>query len=74
MNEIEKEISRIQLLSARYKDKLRMCPLEIKREEIRAFYINSYIKDLRRQLEEKDDICIKLLEILERGKNENSNN
>ena len=49
--EIEKELSRIQLLSARYTNKLKMCPLEIKKEETRAFYIFSYIKNLRHQLE-----------------------
>lgn len=54
--EIEKELSRLQLLSARYKNKLRICPLEIKKEEIKAFYIFSYIKDLQHQLEEKEKL------------------
>ena len=65
-NEIDKEISRIQLLSARYKNKLKMCPFEIKKEELRAFYINTYINNLRieyrQELEEKDKIINEILE------------
>ncbi len=41
MNEnLSKELSRLQLLNVRYKNKLRMCPLEIKKEEARAFGSN----------------------------------
>ncbi len=46
---LSKELSRLQLLNARYKNKLRMCPLEIKKEEMRAFIIFDYIKQLQQE-------------------------
>lgn len=48
MNEaLIKELSRLQLLSSRYKNKMRMCPLSITKEETRAYLIFNYIEELK---------------------------
>ena len=51
-DELTKELSRIQLLSSRCKNKISMCPLSITLEENRAYLIFNYIKELKKQLEE----------------------
>lgn len=48
-NELIKEISKLQLLTNRYNQKLRMCPLEIKKQEKQAKLIFEYIKQLKEQ-------------------------
>ena len=45
--ELIKELSRLQLLSSRYKNKIRMCPLSITKEETRAYLIFNYIEELK---------------------------
>ena len=44
---INAELSRLQLLSSRYKNKSRMCPFEITKEEEQAFLIFNYIQELK---------------------------
>ena len=46
-DELIKELSRLQLLSSRCKNKMSMCPLSITREENRAYLIFNYIKELK---------------------------
>ena len=49
-NELVKELSRLQLLSSRCKNKMRMCPLSITIEENRAHLIFNYIKELKEEI------------------------
>lgn len=49
-DELTKELSKLQLLSSRYKNKISMCPLSITREENRAYLIFNYIKELKNEI------------------------
>ena len=48
--ELIKELSRLQLLSSRCKNKMSMCPLSITLEENRAYLIFNYIKELKEEI------------------------
>ncbi len=62
--ELNKELSRLQLLNSRYKNKLRMCPLEIKNEEARAFVVFNYIKQLQQENTQLKENWDKLEELI----------
>lgn len=49
-NELIKELSRLQLLSSRCKNKMSKCPLSITLEENRAYLIFNYIKELKEDI------------------------
>ena len=49
-DELIKELSRLQLLSSRCKNKMSMCPLSITFEENRAYLIFNYIKELKEEI------------------------
>ena len=49
-DELIKELSRLQLLSSRCKNKMSMCPLSITLEENRAYLIFNYIKELKEEI------------------------
>ena len=49
-DELTKELSRLQLLSNRCKNKMSMCPLSITIEENRAYLIFKYIKELKEEI------------------------
>lgn len=66
--ELIKELSRLQLLWSRYKNKLSMCPLEIKKEEIRAYIIYEHIKDLKQQLKQRGEVIDEVRQILNKHK------
>ena len=51
-DELIKELSRLQLLSSRCKNKMSMCPLSITLEENRAYLIFNYIKELKAEKQE----------------------
>ena len=51
-DELTKELSRLQLLSSRCKNKISMCPLSITLEENRAYLIFNYIKELKAEKQE----------------------
>ena len=51
-DELIKELSRLQLLSSRCKNKMSMCPLSITLEENRAYLIFNYIKELKEEKQE----------------------
>ena len=85
--ELLEELSRIQLLSARYKNKSRMCPLEVKREEVRSYILNEYIKQLKQALldikeyveseemfeDDYDTECSKILDVIDKALGSDSN-
>lgn len=48
--ELINELSRLQLLSSRCKNKMSMCPLSITLEENRAYLIFNYIKELKEEI------------------------
>lgn len=48
--ELIKELSRLQLLSSRCKNKMSKCPLSITLEENRAYLIFNYIKELKEEI------------------------
>ena len=49
-DELIKELSRLQLLSSRCKNKMNMSPLSITLEENRAYLIFNYIKELKEEI------------------------
>ena len=49
-DELIKELSRLQLLSSRCKNKMSMSPLSITLEENRAYLIFNYIKELKEEI------------------------
>lgn len=49
-DELIKELSRLQLLSSRCKNKMSMCPLSITLEESKAYLIFNYIKELKEEI------------------------
>lgn len=51
-DELIKELSRLQLLSSKCKNKMSMCPLSITLEENRAYLIFNYIKELKKEKQE----------------------
>ena len=51
-DELIKELSRLQLLSSKCKNKMSMCPLSITLEENRAYLIFNYIKELKEEKQE----------------------
>lgn len=60
MNEFDKLMSNLHLNYKRYKDKLRMCPLEITKKERQSYLIYNYILELKRELYVKEDKLKKL--------------
>lgn len=69
-DELIKELSRLQLLSSRYKDKMRMCPLHTTREENRAYLIFHYIKQLKQENQKYKEVFDKVINILEENDTE----
>ena len=64
-NELIKELSRLQLLSGRCKNKMSMCPLSITSEENRAYLIFNYIKELQQENQKYKEVINKAIEYTE---------